>query len=1657
MANVHGTELYLVLLLRLADLVCGQIEYSIPEELDIGAFVGNIAEDLGLNIRKLLVRRLQLLPRDMSHYFAVNTQTGILSVSERIDRELFCMEASTCSISLDLAVENPDVIFPIEVEILDINDNSPTFPNDVISLQLSELLAPGARFPLESAHDPDVGLNSVANYHLSLNEFFSLKVQTRKDGSKIAEIILEKPVDRERNPSFDLVLTAVDGGIPHWSGTTRVLITITDINDNAPAFDRDIYSVDVLENVPLGTLLIKVHAIDLDEGSNAEFKYSFSHFASQKVRALFNLDAETGEIKVAGQLDFERVCDYELDVQAVDTLPNVGHAKVLVSVVDVNDNAPDIKLTSVRKVVPEDAVTDTVIAVFAVMDRDSGENGLVRCQILVNIPFKMEPTLPNHYKIMTSKQLDRETISEYNISISACDAGSPSLTTIETITVSVSDINDNVPRFSKSSYDIYLMENNVPGGYISSVTAVDPDLDDNGNVAYSILDNKLENVREASYFAINSKRGSIIALRSFDYEQMKSFQMTILARDAGSPSLSSTAIVRVIILDQNDNIPFIISPATWNGSVAFAVVPRSIYPNYLVTKIIANDEDSGQNARLSYEITEATDLSLFTVGLHNGEIRTTRTFTEDDGPTLKIVVLVKDNGQPSLSNIVTISLSITSNSTESPSERTIQQKNVEYFPELNTYLILILGSTSLLFLLIIILLVVFKCKQDRSNAIYQSSTTYCCCMRRNSDVAFQRRPVPNESLNYYGAGQMQANSDPYQYMVRLSPESSKSDFLFLSTCHPTLPLTDISTDDVAIKCKRCKREMSLYQGSRCIFQKNHISAGMLQAACRRTLKRFMTPSIFLLCAWILVSGQLRYSISEEEKHGTIVGKIAEDLGLAVEELLRRRFRIVSDSPTQYLDIDLTTGILFVTKTIDREELCPESLICMLPLEALIELPVEQYRAEIEILDINDNSPRFPVSEIRLEITEFAIPGARFPLPDAHDPDVGVNSIRTYQLSANDHFVLDVQIRGEAKIPELILTNTIDRERQSLHRLLLTALDGGSPQRTGTTNVIIIALDANDNAPVFQQTLYVVGLMENVPSGTLVIKLNASDLDAGSNKDISYSFSGYNKARVSELFAINPISGEITVKGILDFEETKNYDLDVEAKDKGLHPLSTHCRIQVNLNDVNDNAPDFALSTVPNIVREDTSTGTLLALINVRDRDSHANGHVDCNITPNHPFALKSSFKNSYRLVTDDILDRELASEHKISIICKDRGSPPLSTTKTFIIHISDINDNAPIFQLSLYTVHVMENHPPGNSIGRVSATDGDINLNSFLSYTILESEVQDAPLSSYVSINPETGVIYSQRAFDYEHLKNFQFRIQAQDSGIPPLSTNVTVNVVILDQNDNPPVIKIPESSNYSMTAIARSESPGYLAIKIIVSDADSGQNARLFYHIIGATDPGLFTISRNSGEVRTARYFKDTDAIIQKIIIHVRDNGHPTLSATTTVTLSVGEQIAEIRSEFGETSAHLQNSYNLPFVIVIFLGLLSFILLVVIIALSVAIWPMNRRPTYGRRRSCAACCDVGDLESERQIRNAQLKLQFASDPKIDANVLEVRRGSSLDTYHCRVRSTTQGDATAFSTPFCVTTAESNERNPGIRVDKLYAQETSDQTDKRRKVSSIFK
>ncbi|XP_067375484.1 protocadherin-10 isoform X2 [Channa argus] len=753
----------------------------------------------------------------------------------------------------------------------------------------------------------------------------------------------------------------------------------------------------------------------------------------------------------------------------------------------------------------------------------------------------------------------------------------------------------------------------------------------------------------------------------------------------------------------------------------------------------------------------------------------------------------------------------------------------------------------------------------------------------------------------------------------------------------------------------------------------------------------------LLCACVvdLVLAQIRYSIPEELEHGAFVGNIAEDLGLDVAKLSARRFRIVSGAKKQYLEVNLENGILFVNEKIDREELCERSPSCFLHLQVVIENPLELYRVEVEILDVNDNSPSFPWSEFNLDITESAAPGSCFPLESAQDQDVGTNALRSYQLSANEHFVLNIQTRNDgSKFAELVLDTPLDREQQKKHEMVLTAFDGGSPERSGTALITVTVLDANDNVPVFDRSVYRASLVENAPRGTLVLKLNATDLDEGSNGEVTYAFSGHAPLKVRELFSVDPYTGEIRVKGIVDYEKASVYELYMQAKDRGPSAVAVHSKVLVDILDVNDNVPDVILTSVSTPVQEDAPPGTVIAVISVMDRDSGENGNVDCQIPSNVPFQLHSSFKNYYTLVTSDFLDREAVSEYNITLTARDMGAPSLSTRKTILVQVSDINDNPPRFSQPSYTVYVTENNAPGASICSVTAFDPDSNQNAYLSYSILEGQIQGMPVSTYVSINSDNGNIYALRSFDYEQLRNFQILVQAQDAGFPPLASNVTVNVFVLDQNDNAPVIvsPLPKNGTVATEVVPRSVDAGYLVTKITALDADAGQNSRLSYQVLQATDPGLFSVALYTGEIRTIRRLVEKDATRQMLVILVKDNGQPPLSATASIVLTVVDSVPESLSDFGDLTLSPQPPSNLALYLIVSLSTISLIFLVAIIVLAAVKCYKDRETLSGYNLPPFACCCCGGFQPDpptEVFKKSNINVQISSAAKVPTNCME--------------------------------------------------------------------
>uniref|UniRef100_A0A671P9X4 Cadherin domain-containing protein n=1 Tax=Sinocyclocheilus anshuiensis TaxID=1608454 RepID=A0A671P9X4_9TELE len=561
----------LVLFVFVMTVARGQVRYSVPEEMTKGSLVGNIVQDLGLDVKRLKSGRARIFTEDSREYIGLNVDKGTLLVKERIDREELCAQVSPCSLHFQIILENPMELHRIDVEILDINDHAPVFMKKEITFQISESALSGARYSIDSANDPDVGLNSIQTYKLTPSDHFT--TQSRSGSSKNVELVLQTPLDREKQEHLYLTITATDGGNPKRSGTVKIHIIVLDINDNAPVFQKVTYKISIPENTAKGSLLVTVNATDADTVSNAQIGYYFEH-TTPKIRDLFSVDPSSGEIRLIGELDFEESAIHEFKIQAKDQGGLSDSSEVIVEVTDVNDNAPKMTLMSFSNNIPENAPLGTVVAMINIQDSDSEENGKITCFIDRDLPFKIESSLTNYFIIVTDSELDREDIPEYNITITAKDSGSPSFFSKNILNVKITDVNDHAPQFEQDSYNAYVMENNSPSLSLFSVKAHDADLGANARVSYFISDNDLNGTPISSLVSINSDSGTVYATKSFDYEQFKSFTITVRAQDAGSPPLSSNVSVKITIQDQNDNAPQVLYPVQSGASVVAEIVPR---------------------------------------------------------------------------------------------------------------------------------------------------------------------------------------------------------------------------------------------------------------------------------------------------------------------------------------------------------------------------------------------------------------------------------------------------------------------------------------------------------------------------------------------------------------------------------------------------------------------------------------------------------------------------------------------------------------------------------------------------------------------------------------------------------------------------------------------------------------------------------------------------------------------------------------------------------------------------------------------------------------------------------------------------------------------------------------------------------------------------
>lgn len=698
------------------------LKYTVEEELRAGTKIANVTADAKVAGFALGNRQPFLRVISNSEPRWVNlSPAGLLLTKQKIDRDSVCRQTPKCIISLEV-MSNSMEICVIKIEILDVNDNAPRFPTSHIDIEISENAAPGTRFPLEGASDPDSGNNGVQTYTITTNDIFGLEIKTRGDGSKIAELVVEKTLDRETQSHYRFEITAEDGGEPPKTGSVQLNIKVIDSNDNNPVFDEPVYIVNVMENSPINTLVIDLNATDPDEGTNGEVVYSFINFVSNLTKQMFKIDPKTGVISVNGILDHEELRVHEIDVQAKDLGPNSipAHCKVIVNVIDVNDNEPEIKLLSENSEmveVSENAPLGYVIALVRVSDNDSGANGKVQCRLQGNVPFRLNE-FESFSTLLVDGRLDREQRDMYNLTILAEDNGYPPLRSSKSFAVKVTDENDNPPYFTKPHYQAMVLENNVPGAFLLAVSARDPDLGMNGTVSYEIIKSEVRGMSVESYVTVNSN-GEIYGVRAFNHEDTRTFEFKVSAKDGGDPSLTSNATVRIVVLDVNDNTPVMTTPPLINGTAEVSI-PKNVGVGYLVTQIKAVDYDEGENGRLTYSISEG-DTAYFEIDQINGEVRTTKMFGENPKPPYQITVVAHDHGQTSLSASAYIIVYL------SPDLNTQEQIGPV---NLSLIFIIALGSIAAI-LFVTMIFVAVKCKRDNKE-IRTYNCRYLICFRSSS-------------------------------------------------------------------------------------------------------------------------------------------------------------------------------------------------------------------------------------------------------------------------------------------------------------------------------------------------------------------------------------------------------------------------------------------------------------------------------------------------------------------------------------------------------------------------------------------------------------------------------------------------------------------------------------------------------------------------------------------------------------------------------------------------------------------------------------------------------------------------------------------------------------------------------------------------------------
>uniref|UniRef100_A0A8C4MIF9 Cadherin-23 n=1 Tax=Equus asinus asinus TaxID=83772 RepID=A0A8C4MIF9_EQUAS len=1446
-------------------------EAAILENLALGTEIVRVQAYSIDNLNQITYRFDAYTSAQAKALFKIDAITGVITVKGLVDREKG--DFYTLTVVADDGGPKVDSTV-VYITVLDENDNSPRFDfTSDSAVSVPEDCPVGQRVATVKARDPDAGSNGQVVFSLaSGNIAGAFEIITTNDS--IGEVFVARPLDREELDHYILKVVASDRGTPPRKKDHILQVTILDVNDNPPVIESPFgYNVSVNENVGGGTAVVQVRASDRDIGINSILSY---YITKGNEDMTFRMDRISGEIATRpAPPDRERQSFYHLVVTVEDegtpTLSATTH--VYVTIVDENDNTPVFQQPHYEIVLDEgpDTINASLITIQA-LDLDEGPNGTVAYAIVTGNIINTFRINRHTGVISAAKELDYEiSHGRYTLIVTAtdqCPILSRRLTSTTTVLVNVNDINDNVPTFPRDYEGPFDVTEGQPGPRVWTFLAHDRDSGPNGQVEYGIVDGD-----PLGEFVISPVEGVLRVRKDveLDRETIAFYNLTICARDRGMPPLSSTMLVGIRVLDINDNDPVLL-----NLPMNITISENSPISSF-VAHVLASDADSGCNALLTFNITAGNRERAFSINATTGIVTVNRPLDRERIPEYKLTISVKDNpDNPRIArrdfDLLLIFLADENDNQPLFTESTYQAEVMENSPA-GTPLTVLNGPILALDAdLDVYAVVTYQLLGSQSGLFDINNSTGMVTVR--SGVIIDREafspPVLELLLLAEDIGLLNSTADLLVTILDDNdnfPTFSPATLTvhLLENCPPGFSVLQVTATDedsglngeLIYRIEAGAQDRFLIHpvtgvirvGNATIDREEQESYRLTVVATDRgTVPLSGTAIITILIDDIndsrpeFLNPIQTVSVLESVEPGTVIANVTAidcDLDPKLEYHI---IGIVAKDDTDRLaepDLVWSTGSVMVKSPLNRE-LVATYEVTLSVIDNASDLPersvsVPNAKLTVNILDVNDNTPQFKpfgITYYTERILEGATLGTTLIAVAAVDPDKGLNGLITYTL-------LDLMPPGYVQLEDssagkVIANRTVDYEEVHWLNFTVRASDNGSPPRAAEIPVYLEIVDINDNNPIFDQPSYQEAVFEDVPVGTVILTVTATDADSGNFALVEYSL-GDGEGK----FAINPITGDIYVLSSLDREKKDHYILTALAKDNPGDAASNRrensVQVVIQVLDINDCRPQFSKPQFSTSVYENEPAGTSVITMMATDQDEGSNGEL--------AYSLEGPGVEAFYVDIDSGLvttKRPLQSYERfnLTVVATDGGQPPLWGTTMLLVEVIDVNDNRPIFVRppNGTILHIREEIPLRSNVYEVYATDKDEGLNGAVRYSFLKTAGNRD--WEYFTIDPISGLIQTAQRLDREKQAVYSLILVASDLGQPvPYETMQPLQVALEDIDDNEPLFVRPPkgSPQYQLLTVPEHSPHGTLVGNVTGAvDADEGPNAIVYYFIAG-------------------------------------------------------------------------------------------------------------------------------------------------------------------------------------------------------------------------------